>query len=145
MADPIAEWMAEVSTSLANLAARQQAVEKSIDQNTVAVTNASSAAAAAANALTRIAKTEEDRLKFEKDQAKTRAEQDRDDKINRNAWMTKLWTSQWVQLLIAGLVFFVLQALGVGYVIRNMLPNLTFSTVPAHDGGILPPSGEKPL
>lgn len=142
--DPIAEWMLEVSTTLTSLAARLQAVEKSVDQNTVAVTGASTAGSAAASALLRIARTEEERLTFDKEQTRLRQEQEKLDKASREAWLTRLWSSQPFQLLCFGLVFFVLQGLGVSYVITSVFSKLTPAlsshgeSAPPTEGVLLP-------
>ena len=121
--DPIADWMLEVTTLLERVNARLQAVEKSTDQNTVAVTTAAAAASAAAAALTRIAKTEEDRLTFEKDQRK-----------DRDAWATRVWSSNAFQLLLIGIVVAVLNVLGVSYIADRLLPHAGDSTAPHQVG-----------
>jgi len=121
--DPINEWMLEVTTLLERVNARLQAVEKSTDQNTGAVTAAAAAAAAAASALTRIAKTEEDRLTFERDQRK-----------DRDAWATRVWSSNAFQLLLIGIVVAVLNVLGVSYIADRLLPH-TGSSSESHQVG----------
>jgi hypothetical protein len=119
--DPTSEWMLEVTTHLERQTARLQAVEKSLDQNTAAVASAAAAATAAAMALGRIAKTEEDRLAF-----------DREDRNHRNAWLARVWSSNAIQLLIVGLVVAVLNVLGVSYLVDRVFPVVGGNTSVTH-------------
>ena len=119
--DPCAEWMLEVTTLLSHQTARLQAVEKSLDQNTTTVAAAAAAATSAAAALGRIAKTEEDRLAF-----------DREDRNHRNAWLARVWSSNAIQLLIVGLVVAVLNVLGVSYLVDRVLPVVGGTTSVTH-------------
>jgi len=123
--DPVQEWMIESTRALERLGGRLEAVEKSVDQNTQATTAAAAAAGAAANALTRIAKVEEDRLAFDVANAKAKKESDKEERGMREAWMNRLWTSQPLQLLLLGVVMVILNLLGVSYLADKFVPSVT--------------------
>ena len=110
-ADPIAEWMLEVTKAMEKNSGRLDAVEKSVDQNTTAVGNAVVAAGAASTALVRIAKAEEDRLAYEKEADKA-----------RGALLERFLSNKIVQLLILGVVVAFMNTLGVGYIAQQLLP-----------------------
>jgi len=133
--DPVAEWMIETTTALERLAARLQAVEKTVDQLHPRVDNATAAAAASAAALTRIAKAEEDRLAFEKQvslETKERANRERTERLQKereeqerkDAWLTRVWSSQPLQLLLLGLVLVILNLLGLSYITERYAPSI---------------------
>jgi len=135
--DPVSEWMLEVTTLLERVNARLLAVEKSMDQNTAAVATAASASAAAATALTRIAKTDEDRLTFDKLAEERRVQERTEDRNHRDAWFSRVWSSNAVQLLLLGLVIAVLNLLGISYIADRMLPFAGGSS-PSHQEGSSP-------
>ena len=109
--DPFSEWMLEVTVQLERLIARVAALEKSTDHNSTAVIGATAAATAAADAMARIAKAEEERLA-----------NDNDERRNRDAWMTRIWSSNAFQLLLVGLVIAVLNLFGISYLADRMIP-----------------------
>lgn len=102
--DPTMAWMSEVTLGLERVSGRQAAVEKSLDQLTTEVRDAAGASGAAAEALARIAKAEEDRLVLMREQAR-----------EGRQWKERIWSSQPFQLLMTGVVMAVLQLLGVAY------------------------------
>jgi hypothetical protein len=118
--DPIAEWMLEMTASLERLSARVQAAEKSVDQHGIALTANNATAAAAASALTRIAKTEEDRLVFERQLEAAKKEDAAAEKLRSDQWMQRFWGSQAVQLLFLGIVLALLQYLGVSHMLSQI-------------------------
>ena len=126
--DPVQEWMIESTRAIERLAGRLEAVEKSVDQNTGATLNSTAVAGAAATALTRIAKVEEDRLAFDKQNAQNKLNSEKEERGVREAWMNKLWTSQPLQLLLLGIVMVILNLLGVSYLADRFIPSPSHQT-----------------
>ena len=120
--DPIAEWMLEMTAALERLSARVGATEKSVDQQGIALAVNTSTAAAAANALLRIAKAEEERLVFDRQQTITKKEEDAAAKLRSDQWFQRFWESQAVQLLFLGVVLAILQYLGVSQMMNELHP-----------------------
>ena len=134
LSDPVEAWMIEVTAAMERLSARMAAVEKSLDQNTSVVSSAAATSVAAVAALTRIAKVEEDRLQWEKETTMERASRERDDRKSRDVWMTRLWSSQPIQLLAVGIVMALLNFLGLQYFTARVMVVPNAPTAPSAQG-----------
>jgi hypothetical protein len=118
--DPLSEWMLEMTAALERLSARVQATEKTVDQQGITLAVNTSTAAAAASALLRIAKAEEDRLVFDRQQTVSRKEAEAAAKLRSDQWFQRFWESQAVQLLFLGIVLALLQYLGVSQMMNEL-------------------------
>lgn len=70
--------------------------------------------------LGRIAAAEEERTQTAKDAEKERRAENLRLIEQRSAWLGKLWTNQAVQLLLMGLVMFILQLLGLNWMVERI-------------------------
>jgi hypothetical protein len=90
------------------------------DAHGTIVASSNATAAAAASALMRIAKAEEDRLAFETRMHEGKLKTEREDKLRSDQWLQRVWSSQPVQLVVLGLVLALLQYLGVSHMITEL-------------------------
>jgi hypothetical protein len=128
--DALGGWITEVTVGMERMVARQEAVEKSVDGLSKEVRAAEATAARAATVLERIAKAEEDRFLFMREEAeRAAAAADRAAKAEeknaartltaREEWRKRVWESPAFQLLIIGFVVSALNLLGVGYLAHS--------------------------
>jgi hypothetical protein len=114
--DAVSEWMNEVTERITEQNGRLQAVEKTVDEMKMGPMKD------AREALQRIAKVEEDRLKHEAKIEEDRARRESSDSERRDKWFERIFSSSWFQLLMVGLVVAALNVLGVAWVSHLMLP-----------------------
>ncbi len=86
------------------------AVEKSLDELRVEVHGTSRSAAATEGYLRRIAEAEEERLKLAREQ-----------ELRRDAWLTRVWSSGPVQILLVLVVYSILNTLGLQWMAKEYL------------------------
>lgn len=127
-------WMLEVTVNLEQLNSRMGAVEKSLDGVAAEVRKSTGDLAAevrtaaeiskvAVEALTRIAKAEEERAGAESDRNKILL---KDNEV-RERWAERIWSSPAFQVLLSGVVLGVLQFLGVTYVVSQLPPGVIYA------------------
>lgn len=120
-------------TILVGIREGQRAVEKSTDKLATEIREELGNSRRAAEALERMARTEEERLTFEKEdrterkerekeEREVRVKQDREDRKVREDWKKRIWESQAFQMLMLGLVMGFFQLLGFGYLVNRLLP-----------------------
>jgi RNA recognition motif-containing protein len=141
--DVTSNWMSEMTSGLIELRESQgailveiregqKAVEKSTDKLATEIREELGNSRRAAEALERMAKAEEERLKLEKEDRAERVKQEREDRKVREDWKKRIWESQAFQMFMLGLVMGFFQLVGFGYLVDRLAPeNGTPSTLVA--------------
>lgn len=136
--DTVGQWMGEMTSGFEQLVSRQGAVEKSVDILGREVRDANNHAKSAVDALNKIAKSESDRLQWEREQAEKKdkaeaaaavkaaeketreADQKKVEAERRDQWWQRVWNAPWFNTLMFGIVTVVLQILGLGYLASKL-------------------------
>lgn len=99
---------------------RLENVEKGLDKSQQQLTDHAELMKEVRGILMRIASAEEERTLTIKDAERERREENKRMIEQRSAWMSKLWANQAVQLLLMGLVMFILQLLGLSWMANKI-------------------------
>lgn len=99
--------------------AQVAAVEKSVDQMQLLLTNSTATAARAADALDRIARAEESRAAALQVQAK-----------DREAFFIRLWESRTGQILLIVLLSVLLNLVGMPWMVQRIIPKIVIPGEP---------------
>lgn len=99
---------------------RLENVEKGLDKSQQQLTDHAELMKEVRGILVRIASAEEERTLTIKDAERERREENKRMIEQRSAWMSKLWANQAVQLLLMGLVMFILQLLGLSWMANKI-------------------------
>lgn len=99
---------------------RLENVEKGLDKSQQQLTDHAELMKEVRGILMRIASAEEERTLTIKDAERERREENKRVIEQRSAWMSKLWANQAVQLLLMGLVMFILQLLGLSWMANKI-------------------------
>lgn len=99
---------------------RLENVEKGLDKSQQQLIDHAELMKEVRGILVRIASAEEERTLTIKDAERERREENKRMIEQRSAWMSKLWANQAVQLLLMGLVMFILQLLGLSWMANKI-------------------------
>jgi hypothetical protein len=132
-ADVTSNWMSEMTSGLiamresqhnilVEIREGQRAVEKSTDNLATEIREEMGNSRRSADALERMAKAEEERFKFEKEERAERVKVEKEERKIREDWKKRLWESQAVQILMLGVVLGFFQLIGFGYLVDRIVP-----------------------